>query len=77
MTLAVEDANTKLVDVVAFADVEIDERTVTADSLAIAFQVRQELDNSFSIFTHSFQYFFCQNLGLALRRLFLISLLFA
>ena len=58
MTLAVEDANTKLVDVVAFADVDIDERTVTADSLAIAFQVRQELDNSFSIFTYSFQYFF-------------------
>ena len=77
MTLAVEDANTKLVDVVAFADVDIDDKTVTADSLAIAFQVRQELDNSFSIFTHSFQYFFCQNLGLALRRLFLISLLFA
>ena len=48
MTLAVEDANTKL------ADVDIDNRMVTADSLAIAFQVRQELDNSFSIFTYSF-----------------------
>ena len=58
MTLAVEDANTKLVDVVAFADVDIDDRMVTADSLAIAFQIRQELDNSFSIFTYSFQYFF-------------------
>ena len=58
MTLAVEDANTKLVDVVAFVGVDIDDRMVTADSLAIAFQVRQELDNSFSIFTHSFQYFF-------------------
>ena len=58
MTLAVEDVNTKLVDVVAFADVDIDVRTVTADSLAIAFQVRQKLDNSFSIFMHSFQYFF-------------------
>ena len=65
MTLAVENANTKLLDVVAFADVDIDDRMVTADSLAIAFQIRQELDNSFSIFTHSFQYFFCQNLGLA------------
>ena len=58
MTLAVKDANTKLLDLVAFADVDIDDRMVTADSLAIAFQVRQELDNSFSIFTHSFQYFF-------------------
>ena len=57
MTLAVEDANTKLLDLVTFADVDIDDRMVTADSLAIAFQVRQELDNSFSIFTYSFQYF--------------------
>ena len=30
MTLAVEDANTKLVDVVAFADVDINDRMVTA-----------------------------------------------
>ena len=40
-----EDANSKLVDVVAFADVEIeesvDDRLVTADSLATPSQVRQ------------------------------------
>ena len=66
MTLAVEDANTKLVDVVAFADVDIDDRMVTADSLAIAFQVRQ----LFNIYLQ-FPILFCQNLGLALRRLFL------
>ena len=53
---AVEDAIPKLVDVVAFADVNteerIDDRFVTAASLAIASQNWQQLDNSFSTFTH-------------------------
>ena len=61
-TPAVEDAIPKLVDVVAFADVNteerIDDRLVTAASLAIASQNRQQLDNSFSTFSCSFQYFF-------------------
>ena len=55
VTLAVEDSNTKLVDVVAFAGVDtkesVDDRLVTAECLAIASQVRQQLDNSFSTFS--------------------------
>ena len=44
MTLAVENANSKLVDVVLFADVDVQERVddslVTSGSLALANQVR-------------------------------------
>ena len=51
MTLSVECANSKLVDVVAFADADIeesvDDRLVTADSLATACHVWQQLANSF------------------------------
>ena len=52
MTLAVEDVNPKLVDVAAFADADSEERVdhcwlVTADSLATACHVRQQLDKSF------------------------------
>ena len=51
MTLAVADVKSKLVDVVASADVDIDEgvedRLVTADSLAASSQVLLQLDNSF------------------------------
>ena len=50
MTLAVEDSNLKPVDVVAFAFVDIQEsvedRMVTADSLATASQVRQQHGSS-------------------------------
>ena len=50
VTLAVEDSNSKPVDVVAFAFVDIQEsvedRMVTADSLATASQVRQQHDSS-------------------------------
>ena len=46
MTLAVEDANSKLVDVVDFAvaDIEesVDDKLVRADSLATASHVRQQ-----------------------------------
>ena len=35
MTLAIEDANSKLVDVVVVADVDVEKRLVTADSLDI------------------------------------------
>ena len=49
MTLAVEDKNQKLFDVVAFADVAneqiVDEVLVTADSWVTASQFRQQLDN--------------------------------
>ena len=58
---AVEDAIPKLVDVVAFADVNteerIDDRLVTAASLATASQNRRQLDNSFSTFTQRVKYF--------------------
>ena len=51
MTLAVADVKLKLVDVVASADVEIEEgvedRLVTADSLAATSQGLLQLDNSF------------------------------
>ena len=49
MTLAVEDANPKLVDVVAFADV--DDRLVTADSLALiaVFRFVNNLTTPFNI----------------------------
>ena len=50
MTLAVEDANPKLVDVVAFADV--DNRLVTADSLAITAVIRF-VNNLTTTFQHS------------------------
>ena len=49
MILAVQDDNPKLVNVVAFADVDIEEsvdeydRLVTVDSQATARQVRQQL----------------------------------
>ena len=52
MTLAVENANSKLVDVFLFADVDIQDRVVdwlvTSGSLALANQVRQQLDDGFS-----------------------------
>ena len=35
MTLAIEHANSKLVDVVVVADVDVEKRLVTADSLGI------------------------------------------
>ena len=51
MTLSVECANSKLVDVVAFADADIeesvDDRLVTADSLATACHVWQQFPMSF------------------------------
>ena len=51
VTLAVADVKLKLVDVVASADVEIEEgvedRLVTADSLAATSQGLLQLDNSF------------------------------
>ena len=51
-TLAVKDANSKLVDIVAFADADIEEGVdnmlVAANSLATACHVRKQLDNSFS-----------------------------
>ena len=51
VTLTVADVKSKLVDVVASADVEIeegvDDRLVTADSLAASSQVLLQLDNSF------------------------------
>ena len=51
VTLTVADVKSKLVDVVASADVDIDEgvedRLVTADSLAATSQVLLQLDNSF------------------------------
>ena len=37
MTLAIEHANSKLVDVVVVADVDVEKRLVTADSLDINF----------------------------------------
>ena len=52
------DANSKFVDDVTFADVEnenVDDRLVTADCLATASQVWQQLDNvylQFTIFTN-------------------------
>ena len=67
MTLAVEDANSKLLlwsfsPLLTFKTFEesVDEGPVIADSSAVASQVRQQLDNSLSTFTYSFQYF-CQN----------------
>ena len=51
VTLAVADVKLKLVDVVASADVDIEEgvedRLVTADSLAATSHVLLQLDNSF------------------------------
>ena len=51
MTLAVENINPKLVDVAASADADseepVDHWLVTADSLATACHVRQQLDKSF------------------------------
>ena len=35
MTLAIEDANSKLVDVVVVADVDVEKRLVTADNFDI------------------------------------------
>ena len=46
MTLAIEDANSKLVDVVVVADVDVEKRLVTADSL----------DISLSQFSYSLQF---------------------
>ena len=40
----------------------VDDMLVIADSLVVASQVRQELDNSLWTFTYSLQYF-CQNFG--------------
>ena len=61
MTLAVENANSKLVDVVLFADVDIQDRVVdwlvTSGSLALANQVRQQLDDGFSSLSYSLHYF--------------------
>ena len=52
VTLAVEDANSKLVNIVTFADADIQESVdsmlVAANSLATACHVRKQLDNSFS-----------------------------
>ena len=60
MTLAVENANSKLVDVFLFAGVDIqdrvDDRLVTSGSLALANQVRQQLDDGFSSFSYSLHY---------------------
>ena len=36
MTLAIEDTNSKLIDVVVVADVDVEKRLVTADSLDIS-----------------------------------------
>ena len=51
VTLSVECANSKLVDVVAVADAvieeSVDDRLVTADSLATASHVWQQLDHRF------------------------------
>ena len=58
VTLAVEDSNSKLFGVVAVAvDIgdNIEDRFVTAG------QARQHLDNSFSTFSYSFQYFLSKN----------------
>ena len=59
MTLTLESVTSKLVDVVAFVDIEesVHDRLVTADSLATVRHVQQQLDNSFSTFTFTFQYF--------------------
>ena len=59
MTLAVEKANSKLVDVVLFAGVDIQDRVDLGDiwQLALANQVRQQLDDGFSSFSYSLQYF--------------------
>ena len=46
MTLAIEDANSKLVDQVAVADVDVEESLVTTDSL----------DISLSQFSYSLQF---------------------
>ena len=62
-----EAANSKLVDVVVFADVDIeesvDDRLVTADSLATPSQVRQLLDNSF-LPCCCFLYIVCYGFGI-------------
>ena len=68
MTLAVEDKNQKLFDVVAFADVAneqiVDEVLVTADSWVTASQFRQQLDN-FNV-----HHILCQSLGSVFSSLF-------
>ena len=46
MTLAIEDTNSKLIDVVVVADVDVEKRLVTADSL----------DISLSQFSYSLQF---------------------
>ena len=60
MTLAVENANAKLVDAVLFADVDIqdrvDDRLVTSGSLVLANQAQQQLDDGVSSFSYSLQY---------------------
>ena len=60
MTLAIENANSKLVDVFLFADVDIqdrvDDRLVTSGSLALANQLRQQLGDGFSSFSYSLHY---------------------
>ena len=57
MIMAVKDAHLKLVDVVAFANVDIEENVtnqlVTAGSFVTASQVRQQLEQHPSMFTYS------------------------
>ena len=51
VNLAVEDANSKLLDVDG-----VTEESVDSDNLATSSQVRQQLANNFSIFIYSLQY---------------------
>ena len=57
MIMAVKDAHLKLVDVVAFANVDIEENVtnqlVTAGSFVTDSQVRQQLEQRPSMFTYS------------------------
>ena len=61
--MAVEYANFKLVDVVAFVDGNIEksvgDRLVTADSLTTTSQVRYQLDNIRSFFKTEQQFAIC------------------
>ena len=54
MTLAVKKPNSKLVNAVLFADVDIQHRVDLGDiwQLALANQVRQQLDDGFSSFSY-------------------------
>ena len=69
MTLAVEDANSKLFDVVTFADVDIeesvDDQLVIDDSFATALQwlVRFLMFN----YTSQFVFFFIKNIRILFR----------